>query len=94
MKIGKFRKLSADRKRYVVEYRDWMNEGETIEFVSVTGSVEEDDFYVDGYTISEDSKEVIFFVSGGVPKTEYDVSVEIQTSFNQIKVDTVTFVVT
>ncbi|QIG66837.1 hypothetical protein EVB41_007 [Rhizobium phage RHph_TM3_14A] len=94
MRVGKFRKVPADRKRYVIDYTDWLNEGETLIFVMMDGSMPLDNFYVDGYLLSDDNKQVIFYVSGGVPGTNYDVTAKVTTSLQQIKEDFVTFVVT
>jgi len=94
MRIGKFRKASADRKRYVVDYEDWLNEGETIISVQALGNVPADNFYVDGYVVDAGGLQVVFFVSGGVDAHSYDVTVTIVTSLQQVKEDFVTFVVT
>jgi len=94
MRIAKFRKAPADRKRYVINYSDWLNEDEILESVSMSGNAEDDEFYVDGYIIGETGKDVIFFVSGGVDCKEYDVYCTVHTSWQQIKEDYVTIVVT
>lgn len=92
--IGKFRKAAADRKRYIVDYADWLSDGEIIDNVVMSGNVNPDNFYVDGYIVDTKGKEVIFYVSGGVSGTSYNASITITTSLQQIKVDNVTFVVT
>lgn len=94
MKLGKYRLDSADRKRYVVNYADWLNEGETIVSSDFTGSVPADNFFVDGWFVDPNGVEVIFFVSGGVNGTSYDVTFTTTTTLAQIKQDYVTFVVT
>lgn len=94
MQIAKFRKMPADRKRYEVNYEDWLNIDETLVNVQMTGNVPEDDFYIDGFIIPiENDKEVIFYVSGGLSGVQYEVTVEVETSLQQIKQDTITFVV-
>lgn len=94
MRIGKFRKSPGDRKRYEVNYEDWLNEGEIITDVTMQGNVPADGFYVDGYVVDTDGKEVIFYVSGGASGFEYTVRVTVETSMQQIKEDTITFMVT
>ena len=94
MRAGKFRKSDADRKRYVVDYTDWLNVGETITSVDATGSVPVDAFYVDGYVVDTGAKAVVFYVSGGIPGSSYDVRIVVTTSLQQIKEDFITFVVT
>lgn len=93
MRIGKFRKAPADRKRYVVDYEDWLNDNELVLTVMVTGDVPSDNFFVDGYIVDAGGKEIIFFVSGGVSGEEYVVTTKITTDLGQIKEDWVTFVV-
>lgn len=93
-RVGKFRKVPADRKRYVIDYADWLNEDETINSVSMSGSVAFDNFYVDGYLVDTDGKQVVFYVSGGLSGVSYDVYATITTSLLQVKQDFVTFVVT
>lgn len=94
MRIGKFRKAPADRKRYEVNYEDWLNENETLSTVTMEGNIPADGFYVDGYVITAGGKQVIFFVSGGVTAFEYNATIRVTTSLQQIKEDWVTFVVT
>lgn len=93
MKLAKFRKSPGDRKRYEVNYEDWLNGGEVIETVTMEGNVVGDNFYVEAYIVDADGKEVIFYVSGGVTGNNYDVKITIGTSLQQIKEDTITFVV-
>lgn len=107
MRIGKYKKAAADRKRLVIDYADWLDLDEKVTSVTMDaflssdncGRVEapippEDTFYVDGYVVSATGKEVVFFVSGGLHDTAYDVMVTVRTSKQQTKKDWVTFVVT
>lgn len=94
MRLNKFRKDPADRKRYVVDYEDWMNEDEVLTNAAVSGSVPEDNFYVDASTVDPSGKQIIFYVSGGVSGSSYDVDFVVNTSLTQTKKDYVTFVVT
>lgn len=93
MKLAKFRKSPGDRKRYEVNYEDWLNSDELLTSVTMQGNVETDNFYVEAFTLTSDKKEVIFYVSGGIAGSTYDVGVTISTSLSQIKEDTITFVV-
>ena len=94
MRIAKFRKSPGDRKRYEVNYEDWLNEGEILTNVTMTGNIADDAFFVDGFVVDEDGKEVIFYVSGGLAGITYEVGITIQTSLQQVKDDTIAFVVT
>lgn len=93
-KIGKFSKKAADRKRYVVDYADWLNAGETLLSVQVAGTIAMDEFYVDGYVVGAGGKEVIFYASGGVPLNTYTLTVTVTTSMDQIKEDEIVVIVT
>lgn len=94
MRLNKFRKVPADRKRYVVDYADWLNANENVNSVTFEGNVPADDFYVDAYTVDSGGKQVIFYVSGGVSGSTYNVTVTATTSLAQEKQDYITFVVT
>lgn len=91
MRIGKFRKSPGDRKRYEVNYDDWLNSGETLVAVTLTGNNIADGFFVDGHVIDSEGKEVIFYVSGGVACQVYEVRITVRTSLDQIKEDTIEF---
>ena len=93
MRIGRFRKSPGDRKRYEINYGDWLNSGEILTGVTLGGNVPDDQFYVDGFLVTAGGREVVFYVSGGVSGEEYEVSVSAQTSLGQIKEDTISFMV-
>lgn len=93
MIIAKFRKQADDRKRYVVDYTNWMDADENISGVTMGGNDPEDAFYVDGYVIDETLKRVVFYIDGGVSGVAYDVSIQIGTSKQQVKNDTIQMVV-
>jgi hypothetical protein len=92
--IAKFMLGAEDRKRYVVDYNDWLDEAELLNYVFMSGDVPADDFYVDGFVRSDDDKEIIFYVSGGVVGKSYNVKLNVGTTLSQTKVDYITFVVT
>ena len=94
MRLQKFRKGPADRKRYVIDYADWLNEDELLTGIQMTGNVPIDNFYVDGYLVDTGGKQVIFYVSGGFSGSSYDVYAKVTTSLQQVKEDNVIFVVT
>lgn len=93
MKLAKFTKTPGDRKRYVIAYQDWLDEGEVISTATYALGAVPDNIYVDGIMIGEDQKSVVLFVSGGLADEEYDLGIRIITSLDQIKEDYVTFVV-
>lgn len=99
MRLGRFLKDAQDRKRYVVDYEDWLDEEEIVSGVTVTGSVDDPDnptgeFVVDGYVIGDSFKTIVYYVSGGIPENEYNATITIETNYGQVKEDWITHVVT
>lgn len=92
MKLARFVKQPADRKRYAVDYSDWLDTGETVTAVafgvspSATGGLA-----VDASSIASTGKSVVFFASAGVSGTTYTVTITITTSGGQIKEDEILF---
>lgn len=94
MKLGKFIKSPNERKRYSLQYSDWLDTGETV--VAATFSVQPtgtDALVVDAYSIAASGAEVTFFANDGVVGTTYTVDVTITTSGGQIKEDQILFTV-
>lgn len=94
MRLGRYRQAEADRKRYEIVYSDWLNLEERIYNTVIVENANPDGFIVDGYLINPDGKSVAFYVSGGIAGGEYDVTVRIETTLQQVKEDWVTFAVT
>lgn len=94
MRLGKFSKAPAERKRYSADYSDWLDTGETVSNVtfSVTPTTASP-LAVDGSAIAGDGLTVSFFVSGGIDETDYTIIVTATTSSGQIKEDTLLFAV-
>jgi hypothetical protein len=90
MRIGKFKKAAADRKRYVADYTDWLDANETLIAIDAAGNIPADAFFIDGFVVNTGGKEVIFYASGGVSGVSYTVTLTVNTSMGQIKQDTVT----
>lgn len=94
MRLAKFQKSPGDRKRYTIDYSEWLDEGETLTGLTTANPGSLDGVYVDGALISEEGNNtVIMYVSGGLPGHSYDVGIEVTTSGNQIREDYITFVV-
>ena len=94
MKLGKFTKTSVERKRYALEYADWLDTTETVS--SVTFAVTPVDavpLVVDASSISSSGTEVVFFINYGTTGTTYTLDIQITTSGGQIKEDQILFVV-
>jgi hypothetical protein len=93
-RLGRFAKDAQDRKRYVVDYNDWLDLEELITLVTVTGDNPVDGFFVDGYVVDPGGKQIIYYVSGGDPDTDYDATITVTTDMGQVKEDWITHAVT
>lgn len=97
MRLAKFAKSPNDRKRYTVNYDEWLDVGETITNIATsTDEVvlpEDGGFYVDGVIAGPGGRDIIMFVSGGFSGFSYDIQIEITTSGAQVKSDFITFVI-
>lgn len=93
MKLATFVKSPAERKRYAIDYSDWLDTGETVLSTNfqVTPNVPSTGLVVDAVSISASGQEVVFFTSFGSNNVTYTVDVQIQTSGGQVKEDTVVF---
>jgi hypothetical protein len=93
MTIAKFSKTPLERTRYVMDYSDWLDTGETITHIGY-GVVPNDDpadLTVDTASLSPDKLSGIFFANGGIDGVTYRVTVQANTSGSQIKRDQVVF---
>lgn len=91
MKLARFAKQPAERKRYTIDYSDWLDTGETISLVAFT--VSPTGLEIDAYSIAVSGTSVAFFANYGVNGTAYTVTVTITTSGGQIKEDEILFAV-
>ena len=92
MKLGKFKKDPDEKKRYSIDYTDWLDTAETVS--SVTPSVELDygsedpiTLEVTSIALTGDSKGVTFFVEGGIDDVDYKLTMTMTSSAGQIKED-------
>ena len=95
MKLGQFVKSPVERKRYALDYTDWLDTGETVSSVSftVSPSTGTSPLVVDSSSISTSGTEVRFFVASGDDGGNYTVTAVIQTSGGQIKEDEIIYLV-
>lgn len=92
MKLGRYTKTPIERKRYVVDYTDWLDTSETVTGVTFTPSpIDGSGFQIDAYTIDPTGKTVAMFVAGGADGTQYTLDIQATTSGGQIKEDQVLF---
>lgn len=94
MRLGKFTKTPAERKRYQADYTNWLDTGETLSTVTyVVSPTTTSPLVVDASAIAGDGLSVAFFVNAGLDETDYTVTLTATTSGGQIKQDTLLFVV-
>lgn len=92
MKLATFIKAPAERKRYTLDYSDWLDTGETVASIvfSVSPSTT-NTLQIDAYAIANPATSVVFFANYGDAGTTYTVDIRMTTSGGQIKEDTVLF---
>lgn len=88
--IAKYVKSILERKRYWINYSNWLDTGETVS--TVVFSVDKPTtppLVVDGVQNTADGLSVQYYVSGGVDGVDYVVSALLTTSQGQVKLDEV-----
>ena len=94
MRLAKFTKQPSERKRYVVNYSDWLDTSETLLDVAfVVEPTTASPLVVDASALSTDSKAVSMFVNGGLNATTYTITLTATTSGGQVKEDEVVFTI-
>ncbi len=79
----------GDRRRYIVDYSQWLDAGVTV--ASATASTTSGTASVD--TLSHDTTTVTFFVEGGILNEIFTVAVQMTDSLGEVKNDTIEFFV-
>lgn len=92
MRLAKFVKEPGERKRYTLDYAEWLEDSELISNVEFT-ITPSGALTVDSYSLGSPATNVVFFASGGVDGVTYSVEARITTSVGQIREDQVTFAV-
>lgn len=92
MKLGKFIKAPGERKRYSIDYNNWLDTGELISTrtFSVT-PVTTPPFLIDASATLPGNRSIAFYAAGGKSGENYKVTVSISTSGGQVKEDVVLF---
>ncbi len=94
MPLTKYVKAAGERKRYSIDYSEWLDVGEVltdVQFAIPTNTTTP--LVVDDVMIEPDPTGVQYYVSGGVDSTNYEVVVTATTSGAQVKEDTILFTV-
>lgn len=92
MPLRKFLKTPAERKRYSVDYSDWLDSGELLSALAFT-VVPAGSLTISGPTYGSPSTSAAFFALGGVNGNTYEVILTATTSGGQIKQDSVLYTV-
>jgi len=94
MILGKYFKAPDERKRYSIDYDDWLDTGEQITTVTFAVTpVDEDPVLIDSILIETPGKGVVFYASAGLDGKSYKAIVTMTTNGGQVKEDTVHYTV-
>lgn len=86
VKLGKYIHTPDEKKRYTIDYSQWLDEGETI----VSAESEVDNVTVVPIVVSgliTGPTYASFYVSGGEHEESYTIVIKVETSADQIKQD-------
>lgn len=92
MAIAKYVKASTDRKRYQIDYTDWLDTGEAVLSVvfTIEANVIAPILVIDGIQVLPTALGVQYYVSGGVNGVTYRILANLTTTTGpQIKLDEV-----
>lgn len=89
MVLGRKPHTVGNRRRWVIDYCQWLAQGITIAAGTVTSS--STTTTIDGVTVVENT--IVFFTNGGLLNETFTASVAMTDSRGQIKNDTVDFFV-
>jgi len=94
MNLGKYFKSPDERKRYSIDYTDWLDSGELLSDVTFEViPVDADPVFIDGIAIEAGSRSVVFYASAGIDGKSYKAIATMTTSGGQVKEDTVQYTV-
>jgi hypothetical protein len=94
MNIGKFFKAPSERKRYSIDYTDWLDTGEQLTAVTFgVTPIDANPVVINGIAIETGNKSVVFYALGGIDGKSYKAIVSATTSGGQAKEDTVQYTI-
>jgi hypothetical protein len=88
LKLAKVVKTPAERRRYMIDYRQWLDTNETLtntQFIlqpNSDGGVAVDESRIVG------NNQVVVYISGGELGVTYEILIRVTTSAGQVKDDT------
>jgi hypothetical protein len=95
-RIGKYVQAEAERKRYQIDYTNWLDTGEAVQGVvfTVMGTPTVPPLVVDGIMVLPTSLGVQYYISGGLDGVTYEVEATLTTTTGpQMRVDAITVVI-
>jgi len=94
MNLGKYFKSPDERKRYSIDYTDWLDTGEQLSNVTFEVTpIDASPIVINGIAIETGNKSVVFYASAGLDGKSYKAIATMTTSGGQIKEDTVQYTV-
>lgn len=91
MQIARRSHTVGNKKRWIVNYCQWLGPGDTLSSCTVTSS--SSTCTVSGAAVLPSANKVVFFLNGGVLNETFTVSVQVTDSRGEIKNDTISFTV-
>src|SRR5208282_5825467 len=85
MLLGTLNSAPSNRLQYTIDYREWLDRGETL--VSVVFSVDAGTATIDTVSYNPPATEVRFFLNGGAASVDYSIFAFATTSFGQQRTD-------
>lgn len=91
MRLGRLSKTPSERKRYAIDYSQWLDTAEALSSFSfsVTPTTGVAPLTVEGAALNSAHNAISFFATGGDVGVQYVVDVIATTSGGQIKEDTI-----
>lgn len=88
-RIGKAVQAQNERKRYQIDYTDWLDVGESVQGVVFTIPVNTASrpLVVDGVAVLPTTLGVQFYISGGLDNSTYEIIATLTTTQTQVRVD-------
>lgn len=82
MAIAKYVKATGDRKRYQIDYTDWLDTGEQVSLVAFTieDNAASPVLVIDGIQVLPSGLGVQYYISGGVTGETYRVLADLSTT--------------
>lgn len=89
MRLAKYVKAVVDRKRYQIDYSDWLDTGETIQQVifAVANNTPGNPLVVDSIAVLPDGQSVQYYVSGGENGLTYEINPTMTSVLGQVRED-------